>query len=85
MKSKFFEKINMTNKASGKLTKQEREKFQINKISNERSHYSSCHGNSKLIRPYLERYSNELDKCKEVVKFLNENEFPKVNQDEIKV
>ena len=41
--------------------------------------YSSCYGTSKLIRPYLERYSSDLEKSKEV----DENEFPKVNQDEI--
>jgi hypothetical protein len=81
----FFEKINNIDKPLANLTKMCREKTQINKIRNESEEITT---NTKeiqgIIREYFKNlYSNKLENLKEMDKFLDTYDLPKLNQEHI--
>ena len=84
-KSWFFEKINKIDKPLARLIQKQREKNQINKIRNENGEITR--GNTeiqRIIRDYYqELYANKMDNLKEMDKFLEKYNFPKLNQLEI--
>ena len=71
-KKLFFKKINKIDKPLARLTKQKREKSQINKIRNERGEITTDTSEmQKVIREYYEKlYSNKLDHLEEMDEFL---------------
>ena len=81
----FFEKINKIDKPLARLIKNEREKNQINKIRNEIGVITT--GNTeiqRIIRDYYQQlYANKMDNLEEIDKFLQQYNFPKLNQEEI--
>jgi len=82
----FFEKINKINKPLAGLTKEKRERTQINKIINEKGDFirniTELH---RIIRGYYEQLdANKLDNVKEMEKFLEAHHSPRPNQEEIK-
>jgi hypothetical protein len=84
-KSWFFEKVNKIDNPLANLTKMRREKTQISKIRNKRGVITI---NTKefqgLIREYFEKlYCNKLENLKEMDKFLDTHDNPKLNQEDI--
>ena len=71
-KSSFFENINKIDKPLARLTKEKREKAQINKIRNEREEVTKNTSEiQKIIRESNEKlYTNKLDNLDEMDKFL---------------
>ena len=84
-KSWFFEKINKIEKPLARLIKKQREKNQINKIRNENGKITTDNTEiQRIIRDYCHQlYANKMDNLKEMDKFLEKYNFPKVNQEEI--
>ena len=83
-KSWFFEKINKIDKPLARLIKKQREKNQINKIRNENGEITTDNTEIKRIRDYYQQqYANKMDNLEEMDKFLQEYNFPKLNQEEI--
>ena len=84
-KSLFFEKINKIDKPLPRLINKQREKNQINKIRNENGEITT--GNTeiqRIIRDYYHQlYANKMDNVKEMDKFLEKYNFPKLNQEEM--
>ena len=78
-KSQFFEKINKINKCLARLIrKKEREgpiKSEMKKDTTEKQ---------RIVRDYYEqKYTNKMDNLKEMDKFLEMYNLPKMNQEEI--
>ena len=86
-KSWFFEKINKIDKPLARLIKKQREKNQINKIRNENGEITKDNTEiQKMIRNYYEQlYANKMDNLKEMDKFLEKYNFPKLNQKEMEI
>ena len=84
-KSCFFEKVNKIDKPLAKLIKKQMEKNQINKIRNENGEITTDNSEiQRLIRDYYQQlYANKMDNFKEMDKFLEKYNFPKLNQEEI--
>jgi hypothetical protein len=84
-KSWFFEKINEINKPLANMTKQRREKTQINKIRGEKGDTTTNTNEiHRFIREYFENfYSSKLENLDETDKFLDTYYQPKLNQDDI--
>ena len=83
-KSWFFEKVNKIDKPLARLIKIHREKNQINKIRNENGEITTDNTEIKRIRDYYQQqYANKMDNLEEMDKFLQEYNFPKLNQEEI--
>ena len=84
-KSCFFEKINKIDKPLARLTKEKREKNQINKITNENREITTDNTEIKRIirNCYQQLYDNKMDNLEEIDKFLEKYNFPKLNQEEI--
>ena len=84
-KSWFFEKINKIDKPLARLIKKQREKNQINKITNENGEITTVNTEiQRIIRDYQQLYANKMDNVEEMDKFLEKYNFPKLNQEERK-
>ena len=81
-RSWFFEKINEIDKPLARLNKKKREKNQINKIRNEKGEVTTDNAEiQKIIRDYYEKlYGNKLDNLKEMDRFLEKFNLPRLNQ-----
>ena len=84
-KPKFFERINKIDKPLARLIKKQREKNQINKIRNENGEITTDNTEiRRIIRDYYQQlYANKMDNVEEMDKFLENYNFPKLNQEEI--
>ena len=84
-KSWFFEKINKINKPLARLIKKQREKNQINKIRHKNGEITTDSTEiQRIIRDYYQQlYANKMDNLKEMDKFLEKYNFPKLNKEEI--
>ena len=84
-KSWFFKKIDKIHKPLASLIKKKREKNQINKIRNENEEITTDNTEiQKLLRDYYELlYAHKMDNLEEMDKFLEKNNLPKLNQEEI--
>ena len=81
-KSWFFERINKTDKPLARLIKKQRQKNQINKIRNENGEITTDNTETqRIIREcYQQLYANKMDNLEEMDKFLEKDNFPKLNQ-----
>ena len=84
-KSWFFEKINKSDKPLTLLIKKQTEKNQTNKIRNENGEITTDNTEiQRIIRDYYQQlYANRMDNLEEMDKFLEKNNFPKLNQEEV--
>ena len=82
----FFEKISKMDKPLARLIKNRREKNQIDKIRNEKGEVTTDNTEiQRIIRDYYEQlYANKKDNLEEMDKFLENYNFPKLNQEEMK-
>ena len=78
-------KINKIDKPLARLIKKQREKNQINKMRNENGEITTDNRDiQRIIRDYYQQlYANKMDNVKEMDKFLDKYNFPKLNQEEI--
>jgi glutamyl-tRNA reductase len=66
------------------MTKMRREKTQINKIRNSKGEITNTMEIQKIIRDYFESlYSNKFENLKEMDRFLETYNYPKLNQEDI--
>ena len=81
----FFEKINKIEKSLARLIKKKREKNQINKIRKENGEITIDNIEiQRIIRDYYQQlYANKMGNLEEMDKFLEKDNFPKLNQEEI--
>ena len=83
-KSRFFEKVNKTDKPLARLIKKQREKNQINKIRNENGEITT--DNTEIQRItwdcYRQLYANKMDNMEEMDKFLEKYNFPRLTEEE---
>ena len=86
-KSWLFEKINKIDKPLARLIRKEREKKEINKIRNEKGEVTTDNAEiQKIIRDYYEQlYGNKMDNLKEMDRFLEKFNLPRLNQEEIEI
>ena len=84
-KSWFFERINKIGKPLARLIKKQREKNQIDKIRNENGEITTDNTQiQRIIRHFYQQlYANKMDNVEEMDKFLENYNFPKLNQEEI--
>ena len=86
-KAWLFEKINKIYKPLARLIKKKGggEKNQINKIRNENGEITTDNTEiQRIIRDYYQQlYANKMDNLKEMDKFLEKYNFPKLHQGEI--
>ena len=84
-KSLFFERMNKIDKPLARLIKKQREENQINKISNKNGEITTDNTEiQRIIRDYYQQlYANKMDNVEETDKFLENYNFPKLNQEEI--
>ena len=78
----MFEKINKIDKPLARLIKKKREKNQINKIRSEKGEVTTDNAEiQRLIRDYYEQlYGNKMDNQKEMDRFLEKFNLPRLNQ-----
>ena len=81
----FFEKINTIDKSVARLIKKQREKNQINKIRKKNGEITTDNTEiQRILRDYYQQlYANKMDNLEEMDEFLEEYNFPKLNQEEI--
>ena len=84
-KSQFFEKINKIDKPLGRLIKKKREKSEINRIRNEKGEVTTDTAEiQRIMRDYYKQlYANKMDNLEQMDKFLEMDNLPRLNQDEI--
>ena len=84
-KSWFFGKINKIDKPLARLIKKKMEKNQINKIRNENGEITTDNTEIQwIIRDYYQQlYANKMDNVEQMDKFLENYNFPKLNQEEL--
>ena len=84
-KNWFFEKVNKIDKPLARLIWKQREKNQINKIRIENVEITTDNTEiHRIIRDcYQQLYENKMDNSKEMDKFLEKYNFPKLNHEEI--
>ena len=87
MKSWFFEKINKIDKPLARLNKKKREKNQINNIRNEKGEVTTDNAEiQRILRDYYEQlYGHKMDNRKEMDRFLEKFNLPRLNQEEIEI
>ena len=85
IKSWFLENVNKIDTPLARLMKKQREKNQISKIRNENGEITTSNSEiQRIIRDYYQQlYANKLDNLEEMDKFLEEYNFPKLDQEEI--
>ena len=81
----FSEKINEIDKPLARLIRKKRERTQINKIRNEKGEITTDTAEiQKIIRDYYKQlYENKMDNLEEMEKFLEQYNFPRLNQEEL--
>ena len=86
-KSWFFEKINKIDKPLARLIKKKRERTQIKKIRNEKGEVTTDNAElQSIIRDYYKQlYAKKMDNLEEMDKFLERNNLPRLNQEEIEI
>ena len=86
-KSSFFEKINKIDKPLARLINKKREKDQVNKSRNEKGEVTIDNAKiQRVIRDYYEQlYGNKIDNLKEMDRFLEKFNLPRLNQKEIEI
>ena len=83
-KSWFFEKINKIYKPLARLIKRKREKTQINRIRNEKEVTTDTAEIQRIVRDYYQPlYANKMGNLKEMDKFLEKHNFPRLIQEEL--
>ena len=84
-RSWLFEKINKTDKPLARLIKKTREKTQINKVRNEKGEVTTDTAEIQRIMKdyYKQLYANKMDNLEEMDKFLEMQNLPRLNQEEI--
>ena len=84
-KSWFLEKINKIDTPLARLIKKKRERTQINKIRNEKGEVTTDTAEIQSILGdyYKQLYDNKMDNLKEMDKFLERYNLPRLNQEEI--
>ena len=84
-KSWSFEKINKIDKPLARLIKKKREKTQINRIRNEKGEVTIDTAEiQRFMRDYYKQlYANKMDNLEEMDKFLEKQNLPRLNQEEI--
>ena len=84
-KSWFFEKINKIDKPLARLIKKKREKIQINRIRNIKGEVTTDTAEiQRIMRHYYKQlYANKVDNLEEMDKFLEKQNLPRLNQEEI--
>ena len=77
------EKLNKIDKPLARLIKKQREKNQINKITNENGEFTTDNTEiQRIIGDYYQQlYANKMDNVEEMDKFLEKCNFPTLNQD----
>ena len=87
IKSWFIEKINKIDKPLANLIKKKREQNQINKTRSENGDITTDNTEiQRIIRDYYQQlYANKMDNLEEMDKFLEKYNFPKLNQEEMKI
>ena len=83
----FFGKINKIDKLLARLIKKKRETSQINKIRNEKGEVTTDNAEiQRIIRDYYKQlYGNKKDNPKEMDRFLEKLNLPRLNQEEIEI
>ena len=86
-KNWFFETINKINKPLARLIKKKGEKNQINKIRYEKGEVTTDNTEiQRILREYIEQlYANKMDNLKEMYRFLEKFNLPRLNQEEIEI
>ena len=86
-KSWFFEKINKIDKPLARLIKKKKDKTQINRIRNEKGEITTDTAEiQSIMRDYYKiLYVNKTDNLEEMGKFLEKQNSPRLNQEEIKI
>ena len=86
-KSWFFEKINKIDKPLARLINKKREKYQINKIRNEKGEVTTDNAEiQRIIRDYYEQlYGNKMVNLEEMDRFSGNFNLPRLNQEEIEI
>ena len=84
-KSCSFEKINKIDKPLARLIKKNREKTQLNRVKNEKGEVTIDTAEiQKIMRDYYKQlYANKMDNLEEMDKFLERDNLPRLNQEEI--
>ena len=84
-KSWFFENINKIDKPIARLIKKKREKNQMNIIRNKNGKITTDTTEmQRIIRDYYHQlYANKMDNLEQMDKFLENYNFPKLDQEEI--
>ena len=84
-KSCFFEKINKIDKPLASLIKKQREKTQINTITNEKGEVTTDTAEiQRIMRDYYKKlYANKMDNLEEMDKSLEKHNLLRLNQEEI--
>ena len=79
----FFENLNRIDKPLTRLIKKKREKAQINRIRNEKEATTDTAEKQRIMRDYYKQlYANKMYNLKEMDKFLEKHNFPRLNQEE---
>ena len=86
-KSWFFEKINKIDKPLARLIEKKREKNQTKKIRYEKGEVTTDNTEiQRILREYIEQlYANKMDNLKEMYRFLEKFNLPRLNQEEIEI
>ena len=85
IKSWFFEKINKIDQPVARLIKKKRERTQLDKIRNEKGEITTYTAEiQRIIRDYYKQlYANKMENLKEMDKFLERYNLPRLNQEEV--
>ena len=83
----LLEKINKIDNPLPRLTKKKRQKYQTNKIRNEKGEVTIDNAEiQRIIRDYFEQlYGNKMLNLEEMDRFLQKFNLPRLNQEEIEI